>query len=178
MRKLLHKTLTIALLVLSTTALAGGTPRNPGSEGTRALAVIVNPKNPVTNLSFNELRAYLKLDKQKWPDGKPVELLLRPSKSVAMEILLDDVYRMTSAQLHKYWAGKVFRGDISSKPSVVPSATAAGKRVLKVPSALTVVMYDQVPADVRVLTIDGKKPTDAGYRLTIDDGEETSRPIR
>jgi len=171
MLKYLHALLTIALLALATTPLAGGTPW-----AARSLAVIVNPKNPVTNLSYNELRAYLRLDKQKWPDNKPIELLLRPSKSVEMEILLDQVYRMTSAQLHKYWAGKVFRGDISSKPSVVPTAASARARVLKVPSALTVVMHDEVPEGVRVLTIDGKQPGEEGYRLSLDDGEDASRP--
>jgi len=171
----LGRILTTALLVLVTASVGTGTTETE-AETRQALAVIVNPKNPVTNLSFNELRAYLKLEQQFWPDKQRIQLFLRPSKSTEMQILLEQVYRMSSAKLRKYWVGKVFRGEISSKPSVVPTAKSARTRVLKVPGALTVVMLDEVPEGVRVLTIDGKQPGDEGYRLSIEKGENTSRP--
>jgi hypothetical protein len=170
----LARLLATALLVLGTASVGTGTGAE--AETRQALAVIVNPKNPVTNLSFNELRAYLKLEQQFWPDKKRIELFLRPSKSTEMQILLDEVYKMTNAKLRKYWVGKVFRGEIPSKPGVVPTAKSARTRVLKVPSALTVVMLDEVPEGVRVITIDGKLPGDEGYRLSIETGEDTSKP--
>ena len=60
---------------------------------------------------------------------------------------------------------KLFRGEISSKPTVIPSSTAAGSHVKKAVGALTVVYADEVPEGVRTLTIDGKQPGDADYPL-------------
>jgi len=137
----------------------------PPSDEVPVLAVIVNPKNSTTNLTFNELRPYLKLERQFWPNKERCTLLLRPSSSPEMKILLEEVYRMNADELRKYWVGKVFRGEIPARPAVVPTAEAAGTRVRKVPAALTVVLADQMPEGVRALTIDGKKPGDPGYRL-------------
>jgi hypothetical protein len=178
MLRQLTRILTAALLALVTASVGTGPgpAMEAGTEARQALAIIVNPKNSVTNLSFNELRAYFKLEQQFWPDKQRIEVFLRPSSSTEMQILLDEVYKMTSAKLRKYWVGRVFRGEIPSKPSVVPTAKSARTRVLKVPTALTVVMLDEVPEGVRVITIDGKKPGDEGYRLNLETGEDTSNP--
>ena len=139
----------------------------PVAPAQEAVAVIVNPRNPATNLSLRQLRSHLKLEQQFWPDRDRVELFLRPSRSLEMEVLLAEVYRMTSDELRKYWVGKVFRGDIPAKPAVIPNARAAGIRVGKLEHALTVVLASDVPEGVRVLTIDGKKPSDREYPLVV-----------
>ena len=79
----------------------------------KSLSVIVNQKNPTTNLTFRQLRSYLRLDQRRWPSKGPIALFLRPSKSSEMQVLLSDVYRMSSGELRKYWVGKVFRGEIT-----------------------------------------------------------------
>ena len=105
-----------------------------------------------------------------------IALFLRPGRSTEMQILRDEVYKMTKARLIKYWVRRVNSGEIPSKPSVTPTAKSARARVLKVPTALTVVMLDEVPEGVRVITIDGKKPGDEGYRLNLETGEDASNP--
>ena len=151
-----------AAIPLAAPPLAG---RGEAPDEVPVLAVIVNPKNSTTNLTFNQLRSYMKLERQFWPDKERCALLLRPSNSPEMKILLEQVYRMSADELRKYWVGKVFRGEIPARPAVVPTAAAAGTRVRKVPAALTVVLSDQMPEGVRALTIDGKKPGDPGYPL-------------
>ena len=157
--------LALALLGAAMAARPGIAGQAPQEDPPPVLAVIVNPKNPTTNLTFNQLRSYMKLEHQFWPNKKRCVLLLRPSSSPEMQILLKKVYRTSPDQLRKYWVGKVFRGEISSKPGVVPTAKAAGTRVRKIPAALTVVLANETPEGVRVLTIDGKKPGDPGYPL-------------
>jgi len=171
--------LKLAALVLLAAAAPEMRPEGaPGALTAKALAVIVNPRNPTTNVSFNELRSYLKLERGFWPDKTRCELLLRPSNSLEMEILFAKVYRMSSDELRKYWVGKVFRGEISAKPSVVPTVASACSRVQKILGALTVMLADEVPEGVRVLTIDGKKPGDEGYPLfrEEEDGDRTASP--
>ncbi|MHC4931426.1 MAG: type 2 periplasmic-binding domain-containing protein [Planctomycetota bacterium] len=130
------------------------------------LAIIVHPKNPVTNLSFRELRAYLKVERQFWPNRKRCEIYLPSRKTEAYTILLKKIYRMSHKKLQKYWVRRLFSGEIPAKPSFVPSAKAAGSRVLKSEGAVSIVSAKRVPKKVRVLLIDGKKPGDEGYPLS------------
>lgn len=174
MRVLIRTVLSLGLAAVCLAA-AGvqASERAPVDE--ESVAVIVNPKNPTTNLTFRQLRSYLKLEQQFWPDKDRVELFLRPSRSSEMAVLLSEVYSMSRDELRKYWVGKVFRGDIPSKPAVIPTAKAAGIRVNKLENAITIVLASEVPDGVRVLTIDNKKPGDEGYPLVVRERSALAR---
>jgi hypothetical protein len=159
-----------ACLLLVLASVAGGQeeqekPKKPAPTKEIRLAVIVHPKNPIKTVSFSELRAYLKVERQFWPNKKRCQIFLPSRKTDAYELLLKRVYRMSHNKLQKYWVRRLFSGQIPSKPSFVPSARAAGKQVLKTQGAISIVDARQVPEGVRVLLIDGKKPGDAGYSL-------------
>jgi hypothetical protein len=140
-------------------------PQEKPQEKEIRLAVIVHPKNPVKNISFSELRAYLKVERQFWPNRKRCLVFLPSRKTDAYDILLKKVYRMSHNKLQKFWVRRLFSGQIPAKPSFVPSPRAAGKQVLKSLGALSIVDARQVPKGVRVLLVDGKKPADEGYAL-------------
>ena len=172
--KLLSRSL--AALTLAAVGVGAAPPPRAVAAEPTAIAVVVNPRNPVTDLSLRQLRSYFKLEQQYWPSKERCEVFLRPTRSKEADILLDRVYQMSNEELRKYWVGKIFRGEISSKPSVIPTAKAAGARVGSVTGALTVILADEVPEGVRVLTIDGKKPGDEGYPLVAaapDDGPDS-----
>ena len=137
-------------------------PRAP--EGV-AMAVIVHPKNPLKDVKESELKSYLRLDRQFWPNRKRVNLYLPPKSSPAKRAMNDKVYGMSEQKLRTYWMGKVFAGDIPAMPKKVTTSSAAGKLVSKSEGAVSVVPADEVPKGVRVLSIDGKKPGDEGYPL-------------
>ncbi len=130
-----------------------------------ALAVIVNPNNPVTDLSVSQLRAYLKMERQFWPNGRRCEIFLRPSDTLETRILLDKIYKLPKDALDKYWDGKLYRGDIPSKPIPVPSAAAAASRVRESEGGISIVLANEIPSGVRVLTIGHAKPGDPKYPL-------------
>ena len=164
----------VALLALAVSALGqaddGIAPeppprkeRKPGD--TIALAAILHRQNPGTELSMAELRSYFRMEKQFWPNKRRAVLYLRASDSLEYEILLDKVYKMSHEKLQKFWVRQLFSGEIPAKPSYVPSADAAGSRVHAGEGAVSVVLADEIPKGVRVLKIDGKKPTDEGYPL-------------
>jgi len=158
----------LACLLLVLASVAGGQEKKDKQEKPNkeiTLAVIVHPKNPIKTVSFSELRAYLKVERQFWPNRKRCQVFLPSRKTDAYAILLKKVYRKSHNKLQKFWVRRLFSGQIPAKPSFVPSPTAAGKQVLKSQGALSIVDARKVPKGVRVLLIDGKKPGDAGYAL-------------
>lgn len=139
-----------------------------------ALAIVVNLKNPTTNLSLSDLRAYFKHDRTFWPSGRRVQLYLRKTGSPEMKILLDEVYEMSAARLRRYLRGKNFRGEVTGGKaySIAPSTEKAVARVRATEGAVTVVLASEVPEGVRVLSIDGKRPGEEGYPLVAAPKEE------
>jgi len=171
----------LALLLLAplAVALADGKDKPPASEKPpaegkdeakkpQAFAVIVNEKNPVKKLSFSELRSFLRMRRQFWPNRKRCDLYLPKRESDAYEMLLKNVYKTSDKKLQKYWVRLLFSGDIPAKPSVVTSPKAAGAQVIKNEGALSIVPADEVPKGVQVLLIDGKKPGEEGYPLVLE----------
>lgn len=140
----------------------------PQPAAAAALAVIVHPDNPVRDVTFAELRAYFLLDRQFWSDGSRTVLYLRPATSDEMKVLHDKVYGKDANELRAYWRGRLFRGEIPAKPASAPTAAAAIERVRADRAAFTVVLANELPeSGVKVLTIDGRKPGDAGYSLGV-----------
>ena len=143
------------------------TPDEPTPDEPVTLAIIVNPKNPTTNLKLADLRAYFKADRTFWPNGKRIQLYLRKSGSPEMQILLDDVYEMSASRLRRYLRGKNFRGEVTGGKAytIAPSTDKAIARVKANVGAISVVLASEVKEGVRVLSIDGKRPGDEGYPL-------------
>ena len=165
-----------ALLLLCCAALAGAHAQDAPPKAPLELAVIVHPKNPVAKLTMAELRAYLKVEKEFWPDRKHCDVYLPQSATDEYDVLLQKIYRMSHKKLQKYWARRLFSGEISAKPSYVPSAKAAGAEVMKSEGAISIVAVKDIPKDVKVLLIDGKKPGEDGYPLVGVPGEAEQEP--
>jgi hypothetical protein len=152
----------MCLVALAVLLLPAAAPRS----GEVAMAVIVHGENPLRDVKSSDLKGYLRLDRQFWPNGKRVVLFLPPSDSAAKRALNEKVYGMDEDQLRKYWVRKVYAGEIPKPPQVAKGAAAAGKLVAATEGAVSVVRVDELPEGVRVLTIDGKQPGEEGYPLT------------
>jgi len=129
------------------------------------LAVIVHPKNPAASLSFRDLRAALKLERQFWEGGRRIALYLPPSGAPERKLLLEKIYKMSNAELQKFWVNKVFSGEIPSSPSVARTPEAAGDLVRQNEGGIAIVPAAKVPRGVKVLQVDGKSPVDKDYPL-------------
>lgn len=147
-----------ALLAFATLVSAGG-----ASGGD--VAVIVNPRNPETDVRFSEVEHIFKQEKQHWKAGERIYLILQESGTAEKDIVLRRVYRMTDVELKQFWLGKLFRGEIASFPRVAPSNAAVKRIVAWAPNALGFIDASGVDASVKVLRIDGKRPGEAGYLL-------------
>ena len=130
-----------------------------------SFAVVVNKSNATDNVSFSDLVKYLGAEKQGWQNGEKVVILLRETGSEEREILLQKVYKLSEDEFKKMWVGKVYKGEIPSPPRVLGSTSALIKAVEGTEGGIGVVKAEEVTADVKVLKIDGKLPSDAGYPL-------------
>lgn len=137
----------------------------PAAAGARDVALIVHPRNPVSDVSWAEVAAMLKGEQQHWKGGRKIYLILLEAGTAERAIVLDRVYRMTDLQLKQYWLAKLYRGDISAFPRAAASSGTARRIVAQAPNALAFVDAAAADATVKVLRIDGLAPGDPGYRL-------------
>ncbi len=145
----------VLAVALATAALGDGT----------SVAIVVNPSNDVADVSRDDLRAIFRLERQFWPSGRRITLLLPPSGSVEKDVLLRQLYGVDDAELRKYWVAQLFRGAIPAIPSTVRSPEALSAAVRSSEGGISAVPVTAIPPGVRVLRIDGKDPHDPGYPL-------------
>ena len=133
--------------------------------GRQPVAIVVNPKTSVSDLSFATLRRIFLGQEQYWPDRSKVTLLVRAPVSRERAVVLDEIYRMDEDQFRQYWIGKMFRAEVAGGPKIVYSPDMAMNLVGVIPGSITFVLASAVPANAKIVRIDGKLPTDPGYPL-------------
>ena len=67
------------------------------------IAVIVNKSNPVSDISYNELKQILEARKQYWDKGEKITLIFKPITSFETLILIDRIYKINYEDFDKYW---------------------------------------------------------------------------
>ena len=158
-----------AVWIGSALALLGGLLVQPSFAEDAAsgdIAIVVNPTNKISNLSLDELRDLWSLRQQFWPSGHRVVLFLPAGSSPQKAVLLRKLYEMSDADLRRYWTEQLFRGAIAAIPSTIPSTTRTELAVQQSAGGIAAVPAAEVPASVRVVSIDGKRPGEAGYALS------------
>ena len=132
------------------------------SEARAQIVVVVNPRNPVRDLSLEELRRLYLGRTTTFRQNQPVMLLEQADTRRAF-------YRaalgMNEARVKRHWIGIVFSGE-----TAIPPRTIAGVEELKrtvAQNAGAIGFLDLAAADqsVKVLTINGLHPGDAAYPL-------------
>jgi len=76
------------------------------------------------------------------------------------------VLGLNAADVGKFWIDKRIR-DEGAPPKTVPSAELAVRIAASLPGAITYALLEQVNASVKVLTVDGKAHSAAGYPLSL-----------
>ena len=131
-----------------------------------SVAVIVNHKNPTSDLTEKELVKIFKLEKQHWSNGKKIYLILQEFGSDEKKVALKKIYRMKDDELKRYWLGKLYRGEISSFPKTMGSNESVKRFVGQVPNAIGFVNVKDTDDNIKTLRIEGKLPSDENYFLT------------
>jgi ABC-type phosphate transport system substrate-binding protein len=130
------------------------------------IAVVVNPDNPVTNISVVDLRKIFNGEKSSWPNGIRVKLIVRPPGSVERQALLR-LLRMSQNEYTQYWTGRVYRGEADSEPITLPSIGMVIEAMKVFPGAIAFVdsAYPKPGMPMKIVRIAGHLPGEEGYPL-------------
>ena len=120
------------------------------------MAVVVNKDNKVDNVTAVHLGKVFRSEIKKWPDGKPVVLVLHRSSEGEAETL-ERLIKMSSGELKALIA--------AHKDSIMLADSDADvlKIVQSTPGAVGFVEIHSVDNTVNVVRVDGKLPMESGY---------------
>jgi ABC-type phosphate transport system substrate-binding protein len=150
--------------------LATGGPPAAAQEPARlgsAMAIVVHRSNPVEELSLAELRSLFLGERQRWPNGRRVTLVLPEAGQPEGEAAVKLIYRMTEAELNHHFLRAVYRGQALGAPKRLASADRVVRFVFNVPGAIGCIPAQDVDGSVKVLKVEGWPPGEPGYPLRL-----------
>jgi ABC-type phosphate transport system substrate-binding protein len=149
------RALGIFLVIVAGTSLAAA----------RDLALVANKTNTVSALSLADLVKVSKAQTNKWPDGKPVTLVMRAPSSEEMKVFVEKVYGMPESEVDELIASA--NHGRAGHPAIVlvNSNDELVNRVASIPGAVGVVDVYSINSSVAVVKIAGKLPLEPGYVL-------------
>jgi ABC-type phosphate transport system substrate-binding protein len=114
------------------------------------LAVIVNPKNPVSSLSRDQLDALFTLSRVRWGHGETV-IVLNLEAGTSARVQFDRVVLgMTPDEAARFWIDRRIRGR-GSPPTKAPNAPTLLKAVAALAGAIGYVPKSQLAPGVKVV---------------------------
>lgn len=150
-----------ASLALSASVVAG----HPGPAGAAdvPLAVIVAESSPLTDVSKSTLRRAFLSEPTVEAGVKFLPLNQNPGTSERARFD-SAILGLQPDAMSRFWIDQRIRGQ-GSPPRAIPSVAVLGKLLTHLPGAITYVKTSELPPGVKVLTIDGKRPGQAGYAI-------------
>jgi len=164
-RFIVMRTCRLALAAAGVAAVLAGLPAAAHTQSTGDVAVIVNKDLAVDNLALADLRRIVLGDREFWPSGARVTLLIHAPVARERDAAVKTVCDMTEAQFRQHWIGKVFRAETATGPKIIYSNESAVETVSKSPGAIAFVDAGAATKAVKVLKIDGLLPGQTGYKL-------------
>jgi ABC-type phosphate transport system substrate-binding protein len=131
----------------------------------RDLALIANKTNGVTELSLPDLVKVCKAQTARWPDGKPVMLIMRAPANPEMKIFVEKVYGVSEAQVKGLIATANHGRTNHPAFMIVDSDEDLVDKVASIPGAVGVVDVYAINSSVSVVKVGGKLPLEPGYVL-------------
>lgn len=124
------------------------------------VAVVVPAGSKVSDASLEELRRLF--TGKGTLDGQKVQVVehTRLRKAFYQALL-----KLSEDDVRRRWVALMFRGEASAMPKEFGDADEVVKFVAGHPGAIGFVDASAAGSGVKVLTVGGKKPTDAGYPL-------------
>jgi ABC-type phosphate transport system substrate-binding protein len=131
------------------------------------LAIIVNSKNPVSNLTLWQLRHIFLGERLWWANGRRVVLAALPPGSAERQTVLRMVYAMNDKDFDKYFLWGMFRGEFVTSPTTLRTPRDVRKFVASTPGAVAYVRVSDLDNSVKVVRINNLRPEDDGYPLRL-----------
>jgi hypothetical protein len=150
-----RKVISTSLFVAVTVSLAAG----------RDLAVVSNKANSFAAISLPDLVKVCKAQTNRWPDGKPVMLIMRGPATPEMKLFLEKVYELPEAQVKDLIATANHGRNNHPAIMIVESDEDLVNKVASIPGAVGVVDVYAINSSVSVVKLAGKLPLEPGYLL-------------
>ena len=142
--------------------LAGLAGPSSAAAQTGRVAVVVNEKNPVNNLSAPQLRKLFAGEKRDWAGGLPVKIFVRAPGANERVVMLK-LLGMSESEYKRYWAGQVYRGEAQAEPVGLFSNGMQREAVVLYPGAVALVNVQDVKLGMKVVKVNGHMPAETGY---------------
>jgi hypothetical protein len=150
----------MSIASLSSLAAQNDSVAHPGT----VVAIVVNNKNPVTNITASDLRKLFTGEKRFWPGGLAVRLFVRAPGAYERVVLLK-LLGMSEGEYKAYWTARVFRGEAQTEPVALFSNAMQKEALTIFPGAVALIDFQDVKPGMKVVKLDGHSPGEAGYPL-------------
>ena len=133
----------------------------PASAARAQTAVIVHPSAPLADASVETLRRYF-LGKSATLGSSRVEVV---EYVKARNAFYRSLLGLSEDEVRRRWVALAFRGEVQSVPLELTDPVAVRRYVAAHPGVIGFVDVATVDPSVKVLTVGGHRPGDAGYPL-------------
>lgn len=131
----------------------------------RDLAVVSNKTNAVSAITLPDLVKVCKAQTNRWPDGKPVTLIMRAPSTPEMKIVLEKVFDLPEAEVKQLIATANHGRANHPAIMIADSDEDLVNKVASLPGAVGVVDVYSINSSVSVVKLGGKLPLEPGYLL-------------
>ncbi len=129
------------------------------------MALVSNKNNSLPAITMADLVKVCKGQMLRWPDGKPVTIIMRQPGSADLKIVEDKIYATTSADVRELIASA--NHNRADRPTIIVGNSDEDiiHKVESIPGAIGLVDVYSITGAVQVVKIAGKLPLESGYPL-------------
>jgi len=129
------------------------------------MALVSNKTNSLPPIALADLVKVCKGQMGRWPDGKPVTVVMRQPGSADLKIVEEKIYASTSQDVRDVIASA--NHNRAERPAIIlgNSDEEIIRKVESMPGAVGLVDVYSITGAVQVVKIGGKLPLESGYPL-------------
>lgn len=131
----------------------------------RDLALVSNKANNIKAITLPDLVKVCKGESNRWPDGKPVTLIMRSPTSPGMRMVLEKIYGMSEKDVAELIVAANHGRANHPAILVVAADNDVINQVASLPGAIGIVDVYSINSSVEILKLGGKSPLEPGYLL-------------
>lgn len=140
-----------ASVVLAFSACLLNPPAAVHAIGTNPLVVVVNKANPAAGLTKAEVKKMMLGERQRWPSGAAVVVVLKPAGSSDREAVLSVICGMSEADFTRQQMQASFTGGHPANVKVVETYSDVKAQVAANPGAIGFLHQSDVDAQVKAV---------------------------
>jgi ABC-type phosphate transport system substrate-binding protein len=127
-------------------------------------AVVVSPRNNVSNLGFSDVRRIFAGEKSSWSGGRPIKILVRGTGSLERNAMLR-LLGFSETEFKQHWSAQIYRGEAKEEPILLPSNGMQKEALGVYDDAIALLDAKDTKGGMKVIKVDGHLPGEEGYPL-------------